>query len=302
MELLHHDKERFAEAIALTVYQTGIAAEIVEKDYYLTMILYKLAQRAPYVVFKGGTSLSKCFNIINRFSEDIDITVDIPLTQGQRKKLKHMLVEIVNEIGLRISNLEETRSGRNYNRYEIEYESVNLLQGNIVAPVVVLEISLTVIAFPIKEMYVNNLIGKMLVKEAPELINAYQLEPFQMKVQGIERTFIDKVFAICDYYLEDKVKNHSRHIYDVYKLFPAIEQNNLLSRLIRRVREARAETDICPSSRNDVDISQLLYRIIDEQAYRLDYESVTMKLLEDNVSYWTAIETLKCVADSGLFD
>lgn len=54
MEYLHNDKERFLEAINLVVYQEGIAAEAVEKDYYVTMILKHLARQLPFIVFKGG--------------------------------------------------------------------------------------------------------------------------------------------------------------------------------------------------------------------------------------------------------
>ena len=57
---LHKDKERFREAIDLVVYKTGISSQAVEKDYYVTMILKLLAEEMPFIVFKGGTSLSKC--------------------------------------------------------------------------------------------------------------------------------------------------------------------------------------------------------------------------------------------------
>ena len=71
---LHDDRGLFSEVIAEINERTGIASSIIEKDYYVTMILKLLANAAPEVVFKGGTSLSKCFHLIDRFSEDIDIT------------------------------------------------------------------------------------------------------------------------------------------------------------------------------------------------------------------------------------
>jgi len=40
--------------------------------------------------------------------------------------------------------------------------------------------------------------------------------PFEMKVQGIDRALADKVFAVCDYYLQGKVAKHSRHLYDIF--------------------------------------------------------------------------------------
>lgn len=82
MKFLHKNREQFLEAINLAEYQTGIAAQTVEKDYYVTMILGLMVNRLPYIVFKGGTSLSKCHRAVKRFSEDIDIAVDITLSHG----------------------------------------------------------------------------------------------------------------------------------------------------------------------------------------------------------------------------
>ena len=65
---LHHNPELFLEIIDETSERTGIARSIVEKDYYVTMILKLLARSVLKPVFKGGTSLSKCFHLINRFS------------------------------------------------------------------------------------------------------------------------------------------------------------------------------------------------------------------------------------------
>ena len=124
MDYLHNNREQFAEAINLAVFQTGLAPEIIEKDYYITLILRKLSEMFDFVVFKGGTSLSKCHKVIDRFSEDIDITIDNSLSQGQKKKLKYGIVEIVEELGMKISNIDDIRSRRDYNCYRIEYDSV----------------------------------------------------------------------------------------------------------------------------------------------------------------------------------
>ncbi len=83
--LLHKDKELFKEVIISTAENLNLVVPIVEKDYYVTMILKELSLRCPECVFKGGTSLSKCHHIIDRFSEDIDITFSKDLSQGKRK-------------------------------------------------------------------------------------------------------------------------------------------------------------------------------------------------------------------------
>lgn len=131
MDFLHNDREIFSQAVNLVSSKKGIRSEIVEKDYYVTVILKFLSERLPFIVFKGGTSLSKCHGAIKRFSEDIDITIDTSLSQGQKKKVKDAIVEVCEILGLEIPNLDETRSRRDYNRYEIAY---NPLQKQKILP------------------------------------------------------------------------------------------------------------------------------------------------------------------------
>ena len=57
---LHNDKQLFEEVVSATANEIGLPIAIIEKDYYVTMILKELSKRAPECVFKGGTSLSKC--------------------------------------------------------------------------------------------------------------------------------------------------------------------------------------------------------------------------------------------------
>lgn len=119
---LHEDKDLFREAVMSAATALGQPVPIVEKDYYVTMILKLLSERAPACVFKGGTSLSKCHHAIDRFSEDIDITFSENLSQGQRKRLKNeIILSISEELGLPISDWEDTRSRRDYNRYTFSY-------------------------------------------------------------------------------------------------------------------------------------------------------------------------------------
>lgn len=302
MEYLHKDREKFREAIDLTVYKTGVAAEAVEKDYYVTMLLKGLAAKLPFVVFKGGTSLSKCYRVIQRFSEDIDITIDTSLHQSQKKKLKYALVEMIEEMGLEIPNLENTRSRRDYNCYEIAYDSVLFENNLVVNPVVVLETSFSVISFPTVMLDVHNMLGDMMKEEAPEAIANYGLENFKMKVQGLDRTLIDKVFAITDYFLQGKTKKHSRHIYDIYKLLPLVDRNAEYKRLIHEVRKAREKSSVCLSAQDGIDVPALLRKIIDTAVYKDDYEGLTIRLLEEQIPYEAAIQALEEVIQNGDFE
>ena len=74
---LHTFPEEFRELITVVANEKHISESAVERDYYIVMMLKALAD-SPYAeqcVFKGGTSLSKCYpGSIDRFSEDIDLT------------------------------------------------------------------------------------------------------------------------------------------------------------------------------------------------------------------------------------
>ena len=298
MEYLHKDKETFLQAINLVANKNGIVPEIVEKDYYVTMILQGLAKRMDYIVFKGGTSLSKCHKAIKRFSEDIDITIDKTLSQGQKKSVKENIVEIADEMGLEIPNLDDIRSRRDYNKYILTFDSVlDSKDESAVPSQVLMETSYTTVSFPTVIMPVHNYIGDMMVEEAPSYIETYGLSPFEMKIQGIERTFIDKIFAICDYYIQGKTAKHSRHVYDIYKLFPKVESQNL-KQLYEDVRNVRKLSPICPSAADGVDVKALLQEIISKEVYKSDYQLITEKILEEVVSYDTAIKTLERIVNS----
>ena len=92
MYLHKENRELFRDVILLTSQKLEVSEDIVEKDYYVTMILKKLSVIEYPVVFKGGTSLSKAFHVIDRFSEDIDITFTEHLGEARRKKLKYNIL------------------------------------------------------------------------------------------------------------------------------------------------------------------------------------------------------------------
>ena len=212
MAYLHENREEFENAVNLASKHFHILPVIVEKDYYVTMILRKLSEDQGFVVFKGGTSLSKCHKVIKRFSEDIDITIDSKLSQGQMKNLKASIKKIAAELGLSIPNIDETRSRRSYNRYVLEYQSVLPKPDDAVQTAVLMGTSFAEVSFPTVVLPVHNYIGDMMIEEAPEELENFYLNSFDMKVQGLDRTLADKIFAICDYYMQGKVKKHSRHI------------------------------------------------------------------------------------------
>ena len=112
---LHEDRETFRDLIEQVADKSGRTAIVVEKDYYVTLILKLLSEKLEQCVFKGGTSLSKGFHVIDRFSEDIDITFDEHIGESRRKKLKNVVLKgISEELVLPIANWNEMQSDRDY--------------------------------------------------------------------------------------------------------------------------------------------------------------------------------------------
>ena len=303
MEYLHNNRAEFLTAINLTTEKYGVLPAVAEKDYYVTLILKGLAERLPFIVFKGGTSLSKCHKVIKRFSEDIDVAIDEKLTQSQQKKVKEAIKATAEELALSIPNLDETRSRRSYNQYVIAYHSVLGEEDNAAPPKVLLETTTFEVSFPTVILPVHSYIGDMMEEEAPEAIEGFLLEPFTMKVQDLDRTLIDKTFAICDYYMSGATERHSRHLYDIAKLLPAIHITSELDALIDDVRDDRRKSKNNPSAQLNHDIPKMLKEIIDSHFYESDYNNVTKKLLYEDVSYEEAIGNgIAKVADMDIFE
>ena len=122
---LHNDKELFRDVIEAASADQNRPVAIIEKDYYVTMILKLLSEAEPGCVFKGGTSLYKCHHVIDRFSEDIDITFEEHLGEDRRKKIKYQLLQPISEdLDLAIDNWKFIESDKDYNHYDFLYDSV----------------------------------------------------------------------------------------------------------------------------------------------------------------------------------
>ena len=98
---LHLDKNNFEGAIVAAAEHFGIPEIFIEKDYWVTYALHQLfhSDVKDLVVFKGGTSLSKCYNVIQRFSEDIDMVIEKNSTDAGndlKRKLKDVTTIIDN--------------------------------------------------------------------------------------------------------------------------------------------------------------------------------------------------------------
>ena len=123
-----------------------------------------------------------------------------------------------------------------------------------------------------------------------------------MNVQSIERTFIDKVFAICDYRIQNMQDRTSRHLYDICKLLPMVKFDQNLDELIDVVRNDRMHAKNHPSAQLEYNIPEMLKEMITSHFYEPDYRNVIQKLLYEDMNYDYAIKNgIAVVAESDVF-
>lgn len=301
--MLHNDRELFEQIILRTSESLGIKAEIIEKDYYVTLYLKELVSVSPDIIFKGGTSLSKCYHLIDRFSEDIDLNIETETkpSESRRKHLKSSIVSVIDKLGFTLTNPENVKSRRDYNRYIIDYPSV--LGASYLKEMLIVETAVYQRAYPTVRKTAGSLIYDFLFANGfDDFIRQYSLEPFELNVQSAERTMIDKLYALADYYLAGTTAEHSRHIYDIYKLLSVVEINDELKNLAVSVAEERKPHSRSLSVQDGTDIKAVLREIVEKNIYESDYKIITESLLFEPIPYETAIKALNTVLESSLFD
>ena len=296
---LHNKSEKFLEIIEEIKKEKQYKPAIIEKDYYVTLFLKTLVKNLPNLIFRGGTSLSKCHKVINRFSEDIDISVEFTnkLSQGAHKKVKAAIVKTVDELGMKILNIQDTRSRRDFNKYKIDYDSVYKLPE--LKQYLFVETYVALPSFPCETKAVTSIVQDFLEEKGfGGTAKEFGLTAFDIRVQSLDRTLIDKIFALGDYYLENKEEGHSRHIYDIYKISPLVKIDNDFKNLFLKVRELRKQSQYCYSAQTDVDLQKILRDIVDKDIYKKDFEGKTKQLLFEEVEYKDIRAALKSLFET----
>jgi predicted nucleotidyltransferase component of viral defense system len=185
---LHEDKTLFTQLLNFAANTLNIRPEFIEKDYWLTRALQRMAQNqnTEKVVFKGGTSLSKAYRLTNRFSEDIDIAV-IDADSFSGNQLKMLIKRLAKDMA---SDLEEkvvqgiTSKGSRF------YKSIYQYQ-NLVAPTLsavktgqlLIEINTYANPYPYVKQEISSFIADYFKEiNRQDMIEQYELKPFLINV------------------------------------------------------------------------------------------------------------------------
>ncbi len=233
---LHENKILFRQAVQFTADQMKIPAIYVEKDYWVTYALFTIFNHASSVskdtVFKGGTALSKCYNMIERFSEDIDLVV---LTrEGETdSKLKSKLkaVSTVVDTALPELTIEGITHKMGMNRktahsYNQEFKG----DYGQVSDVIILESTWLGYYEPYTTRSIVSFVGQMMLEnKQSDIAKENGVLPFELLALEPIRTICEKIMSLVRFsYGEnpmDDLKKKIRHTYDLHQL---LKQNEFL--------------------------------------------------------------------------
>jgi len=238
MNWLDLSKDRQQELFKQLSFKTGIQPQAIEKDAWVTLVLRIIfnTKIAEHLVFKGGTSLSKAYGLIKRFSEDIDIAINREylgfagdLTKGQIRKLRRrshdfVLNEMSNIIArefqaYNIANssikieVENTKiSDQDPEIIKISYPSV-FDELSYIPRKVLIEIGARSLLEPAEEKKIRSIIDE----NYPE--SPFTEKPFLVKTILPEKTFLEKMILLHEEFTKpkEKIRYHrmSRHLYDI---------------------------------------------------------------------------------------
>lgn len=223
-----------------TAEYKGMTPSIIEKDFWVCFMLDHLFNDSKYkgaFVFKGGTSLSKSYHVIERFSEDIDLILDwrkiIPENSNpwdERSKTKqdlynknlnkeaanfyvNSLIPTLNdELSLKLGKNEWVRIDEN-DEMVINFYYPRDFDTDYIIPIVRLEIG------PLAEWTPSHIVNiePFVVEKFP---NFFKFSSTNILTVDVERTFWEKItilHTIANYPLDKKIpRRYARHLYDVY--------------------------------------------------------------------------------------
>lgn len=317
------DKNAFFEVIAT---ELGVPPELVEKDFWVCWILktlFSLPTSGSHLTFKGGTSLSKCYNVIKRFSEDVDVSIERTfltsqesiepdkkqgtkenqrrldrLKQACQEKITGVIIpELDQKIGSALSGIgkwEIKLDPDDLDNQTVLFTYPSVIENGksgYVQAVVKIELGARSDHWPIEVMtvkpYVSNASGKMTIEGA------------QVRVLGAERTFWEKATILHAISHGSKLRARmSRHYYDVGEMIGAVIYTKAIQNIDLLIKVAEHKALFFKDSKAHYDLAKpgsLRLMPLDEHLAVLndDYRQMQEMFFEDPPSFESVLKKLK---------
>lgn len=230
MPLLRDSPDDFAALVGRAALESGLDPAFVEKDYWVTELLRSLTNPisapgerppAPVVVFKGGTSLSKAYGLIERFSEDIDILMVPPAEFGVGaidRVLKSLVERVSGDLGLQNRLVTSTRGVKR----NVSYDYPALHSASVLRSDLLLEMGIRGGAMPSNDVAITSYVSRLAAKIDLDLA-ADDLESVAVQVLAPERTLVEKLQLVHTASSRidqnpDALGRAGRHFYDIHQL------------------------------------------------------------------------------------
>lgn len=254
---LHEESRLFRQAVLATAQAMQLPEIFVEKDYWVTLALKAVfgSTAAADCVFKGGTSLSKCYGLIDRFSEDVDLVVR-QSAGVSGAKLKKKLKTVSQAVAGLLPEVEV--DGVTMKRGMIRKTAHSFPKlfegrfGQVRGDVIILESSWLGESEPSATRPLSCYLYEMMIRNGQEEMAAsFNLLPFEVQVLRPERTFCEKVMSLvrfsCGENPVESLKNKVRHIYDLHQLLGRAEydrffESDEFEKLLKQIARSDLKT------------------------------------------------------------
>lgn len=288
---------------------TGLPVEAIEKDWWVTLAL-NACFSLPYsehIIFKGGTSLSKAWNLVERFSEDIDLALDRKflgfegeISKTQIRKLRTKSCEFIstifvedlkkvfaewnaiNECSIVAQAVKDT--DKDPQTIEIHYNSVFDTEGYLLQKILI-EVGSRSLTEPTEKREINSIFSSLF----PDL--NFADKPFSIATVLPQRTFLEKVFLLHEEFSQapEKIRTNrlTRHLYDLEKLMDtehgieALKNVTLYNNIVAHREKFNAIRGVDYANHTPDKISIIPPESIIEQ-WKEDYQTMTRNMFYGN--------------------
>ncbi len=322
MNWLNLPENKQKELFEQLSYKTGIVPQAIEKDAWGTLALRMLftSEIAKHLTFKGGTSLSKVYGLINRFSEDIDISINREflgfkgdLTKGEIRKLRRKSHDFTLNVMTKIIQTQLTKYQINPNQYEIIVENTKISDQDpetikinyksvfreieYIPQRVLIEIGARSSLEPFETKQVNSIIDE----NFPDL--PISEKPFSVNVIRPEKTLLEKMILLHEEFTKpiEKIRHFrmSRHYYDIAQIIVtdygknALQDKKLFGQIIRH-REKYTPIKTVDYSKLTIETLKIFPNEKILELYKKDYKQMKESMIYGKKQNFEEIlETIK---------
>ena len=257
MSLLRDSRDEFLGLVGAASAAMRLPQAFVEKDYWVTELLRSIAQPIDHVtpIFKGGTSLSKVYRLIERFSEDVDVLVQftalpgVVFGEGRRDKvLKTLCERALTDLGLGEAGRGDSTADKGKRR-SVRYIYPIQRPSSAVQPWVLLEIGIRGEPHPRTLRPIRSYMAEYALKDGGANESDFdEFAPVQIHVLNPERTLVEKLSMLHDLAVrypasQERAPNAARHLYDIVRLLSDTEVRAALEPAPTTTAEMAAATD-----------------------------------------------------------